>query len=154
MTNEEKRFLEHRPVYCEECGGKMFYHEAGQYQCEDCGKIALDDYGKIKEYLEENKNATAKEISEATGVEMKIIGMFLRDGRIQIPKGSRIFIKCKRCGCALRSGRYCEDCTRELAGELKGAFYENAGEKAVGVTRMVSRDRMYYAGKSNSTEKK
>ena len=145
MTNEEKRFLEHRPVYCEECGGKMFYQESGIYQCEECGNIALDDFGKIKEYLEEHKGATMKEISAATGVEMKIVGMFLDDGRIQIPKGSKIFISCKRCGCALRSGRYCEDCTRELGSQLKGAFDEQAGQKAETVSMpRRSNERMRY----------
>ena len=149
MTNEEKRFLEHRPVYCEECGGKMFYQDAGTYQCENCGEIALDDYGKIKEYLEEHDGATAKEISVGTGVELKIIGMFLKDGRIQIPKGSRMFIKCERCGCSLRNGRYCEDCTRELAGQLKGAFYENAGEKAAPAIQRSAHSRMRFAGSRN-----
>ena len=133
MTNEEKRFLEHRPAYCEECGGKMFYQESGIYQCEDCQHIQLDDFGKIKEYLETHTGATIKEISEETGVEMKIIGMFLKDGRIQIPEGSKIFIKCQRCGCSLRSGRYCEECTRELGSQLKGAFYENVGQKPADV---------------------
>lgn len=130
MTNEEKRFLEHRPVACEECGGKMFYQEDGVYQCLECGRVELDDFGKIKEYLTENNGATMVEIAAGTGVEMNIIRMFLEDGRIQIPKGSKLFISCKRCGCALRSGRYCEDCIRELGNDLKDAFAEAPGQKA------------------------
>lgn len=145
MTKEEKRFLEHRPVYCEDCGGKMFYQDAGMYQCEECGNIALDDFGKIKEYLDEHNGATAKEISIETGVELKIIGMFLKDGRLQIPNGSKMFIKCERCGCSLRNGRYCEDCTKELAGQLEGAFYESAGQKPVTpYSRPSSGERMRY----------
>lgn len=146
MTNEEKRFLERRPVNCEECGGKMFYQEDGVYQCTECGHIELDDFGKIKEYLTENDGASMVEIASATGVEMKIIRMFLEDGRIQIPKGSKLFISCKRCGCSLRSGRYCEDCIRELGNDLKDAFAEAPGQKAepASIPRSSNNRMRYY----------
>mgnify|MGYP002514811267 CR=1 FL=1 len=129
MTKAEEIFLQHRPLFCEKCGGKMFYQGSGLYQCRDCGAEQMDDFGKIKEYLEQNEGTSAVTISKETGVELAVVGMFLKDGRIQIPSGSKLFIKCERCGCSLQFGRFCQECTMNLAGQLKGAFYENMGEK-------------------------
>ena len=147
MTKEEEVFLEHRPVYCEECGGKMFYQGGGLYQCEDCYAEQLDDYGKIKNYLEENEGASAVTVSKETGVELAVVGMLLKEGRIKIPDGSKLFIKCQRCGCSLRFGRFCQECTMSLAGELKGAFYENVGEKPTPEKAYKDKERMRYLDK-------
>lgn len=144
MTEIEEVFLEHRPLFCEECGGKMFYQDGGLYQCRDCGAEQLDDYGKIKKYLEENEGASAVTVSQETGVELAVVSMFLKDGRIRIPSGSRLFIKCERCGCSLQFGRFCEECTADLAGQLKSAFYENIGEKPRDIKTHKDREKMRY----------
>lgn len=125
----QKYFFEHVPVICQKCKGKMFYIGNGTYECEDCGLEELDDFGKIKQYLEEHGATPAIRISEATGVRLDIINVFLREGRLEIPEGSKFYIKCEKCGCALRYGKFCMDCTRQLVGQLRGAFYENMGEK-------------------------
>ncbi len=131
MTEIEEVFLEHRPTVCEKdkCDGKMIYEGNGEYICKKCGGRQLDDFGKIRKCLEKQPGLSAAELSERTGVGIEIISMFLKDGRMSIPEGSALFIRCERCGCALRHGRYCIDCTREIAYQLKGAFYENVGEK-------------------------
>lgn len=129
MTEIEEIFLAHRPLYCEKCDGKMIYQGNGIYNCAECGEEALDDYGKIRKFLEEYGSDSAVAISRATGVDLGIVSMFLKDGRIQIPEGSRLFIKCERCGCSLRYGRYCRECTMELAGDIRNAFKEQTGAK-------------------------
>ena len=130
MDNEfQKFFLESVPVICRKCGGKLFYEGNGTYKCHDCGETEMDDFGKIKQYLEKNGATPAVQIAEDTGISINVINVFLRDGRLEIPEGSKIYIKCERCGCALRFGRYCADCTRQLAGEIKGAYYENMGQQ-------------------------
>lgn len=144
MTNAEEKFLADRPLFCEECGGKMFYQYDGIYQCNECGKEQLDDFGKIREYLEKNPGSTAVVISQETKVDLGIVSMFLKDGRIQIPTGSRIYIKCEKCGCSLRYGRYCEECTRELAGAIKSAMLEDAAKKPRITTPRTNHPRMRY----------
>lgn len=121
--------MAHRPVLCEKCDGKMIYDGNGIYHCADCRTEALDDYGKIRIFLEEHGPDSAVAIAQETGVELGIVSMFLKDGRIEIPNESRLFIQCKRCGCALRFGRYCRECTMEMAGGLKNAFREDMGDK-------------------------
>lgn len=129
MTDVEQILMERRPIFCKKCGGKLFYQNSGVYQCEDCGAEELDDFGKIKQYLEKNGPSPASTISEETGVALEIVNLFLKNGRLEIPEGSRLYIKCERCGCSLRYGRYCYGCTRELAGQLKGVMFEQMGEK-------------------------
>ena len=129
MTEIEEVFLEHRPLFCEKCDGKMIYEGNGEYSCKECGEIQLDDFGKVRICLEEHPGMSSVELSRETGVELGIVGLFLKDGRMSIPDGSRMFIRCERCGCALRHGRYCIDCTKDMANQLQGAFYENLGEK-------------------------
>lgn len=129
MTEAEEMFMTHRPMFCEACDGKMIYDGHGIYHCSDCGKEALDDYGKIRKYLEEHGSDTAVAVARETGVDLGIVSMFLKDGRIEIPNGSSLFIKCRRCGCSLRFGRYCRECTQEMAGGLSNAFREDMGER-------------------------
>ncbi len=129
MTEAEQIFMAYRPVCCEDCGGKMFYDGDGLYHCADCGGKELDDYGIIRMYLEKIGPDSALNISKETGVDLCVVNMFLKDGEARIPEGCRLFIKCRRCGCSIRSGRYCKSCTYEMAGGLRGAYQPVPVEK-------------------------
>lgn len=48
----EKLIIGNKPVQCEFCGGKLFYTGSGKYKCSSCGCIVMDDFGKVKEFLE------------------------------------------------------------------------------------------------------
>lgn len=39
----------HIPRACEKCGGVMIFKGVGEYHCEDCGEVAYDDYGKVRQ---------------------------------------------------------------------------------------------------------
>ena len=80
MNDVEKLVMDRRPIFCKKCGGKLFYQNSGEYVCEDCGAAELDDFGKIKRYLDENGPTPASIISEDTGVALEIVNLFLRNG--------------------------------------------------------------------------
>ena len=90
MTNIDMKIMDRRPMYCKECGGKLFYQNSGIYQCEDCGAEEYDDFGKIKNYLEIHGPSPAPYISEDTGVPLEIISVFLRNGRWRFRKAVNI----------------------------------------------------------------
>ena len=46
-----------RPTFCTKCGGVMVYKGIGEYECEECGTLEYDDYGKVRNYLEEHRGA-------------------------------------------------------------------------------------------------
>ena len=44
-----------RPSVCSVCGGKMLFVGVGEYHCERCKNVEFDDYGKVRNYIEEHK---------------------------------------------------------------------------------------------------
>lgn len=102
------------PRTCTKCGGVMVFKGLGEYQCEDCGELAYDDYGKVRNYIDDHKGATALQVEEATGVTQKVIRRLLRDGRLEVADGSKVFLHCDMCNKPIRSGRYCPECEMKI----------------------------------------
>lgn len=100
----------HIPRICSECGGVMVFKGVGEYHCENCGLIDYDDYGKVRSYIENHKGATAAEIEKEVGVAQRTVRKLLKDGRIEIAEGSKMFLRCELCGKQIRSGQFCPDC--------------------------------------------
>ena len=132
MDELERVFLEHKPIKCERCKGKLEYIGSGKYECENCKCIMMDDFGKLKAYIDEHGPTTVMELSVMTGVKKSLIESFLKKGRLEIPEGSDFYITCEKCGCSIRYGRYCPDCISETAKGLKMFFHEDMGERPKG----------------------
>ena len=133
MTEKDKKvlenvFLANRPITCKKCNGKLFYIGSGKYRCHPCEEEYYDDFGKVKEFLEERGSAPAVEIAQYTGVRMELIDLFLRTGKLEIIEDSKFYISCEKCGCAIRYGRYCPHCSREIFGGIMAMFHEDVGE--------------------------
>ena len=62
--------------------------------CRSCKILENEEFDKVREYLYENGASTAIEIEEATGIPVKIVEKWLRQGRLEVPSDSPIFIKC------------------------------------------------------------
>lgn len=132
-----KFILENRPICCSECKGALFYHGSGKYVCGTCGNVEYDDFGKVKMYLNEHGVSTAVVIAAETGVPINKLNLMLREGQLEIPDGSKCYIKCEKCGCAIRYGHYCPDCVKHTAGDLQSAFnMEAVGEKPKQIGKM------------------
>ena len=128
MNDVEKMLLLNKPTTCQ-CGSKLYYIGGGQYQCRKCDEITLDDFGKVKQFLNENGVMPVATISQCTGVSMEVIEFLLQDGRVEIAENSKYFISCQKCGCAIRSGRFCIDCAKELAHGIEKIAYNEVGER-------------------------
>lgn len=102
-----------KPIKCPYCGGKLFQEATGYFRCHDCNEVTLDDYGKVREFLEQNGPTPYPVISNVTGVKMSIITMLLEHGKLEIPNGSSYYLQCKSCGCSLRYGQYCSSCAKD-----------------------------------------
>lgn len=107
------------PRECEKCGGVMVFKGLGEYQCELCGQLAYDDYGKVRNYIEEHRGATAAQIEEAIGVSQKTIRRLLKEGRLEVTENSRTFLRCELCGKDIRSGLYCPECEVKMHRSLE-----------------------------------
>lgn len=121
MSSREERAINFRkevldisrlniPTYCEKCGGVMIFKGVGEYECEECGNLEYDDYGKVRNYVEKHPGATSAQASAATGVTQKSIRGMLKEERLEIAANSTTFLKCESCGTKIRSGRFCKKC--------------------------------------------
>lgn len=102
---------------CSRCG-KVFGYIGGPPLCPSCKQKDEEDYKKVKQYLQENPGATMKEVSEACEVSIEKITRYLREGRLEIREGSNIVLECEVCGKSIKTGRFCEVCSRQLGREI------------------------------------
>ena len=137
--------LASKPTECE-CGGKYFHIGGGKYKCQKCETVILDDFGKIKAFLDENGATPIVAISQATGVSVDVIEALLKDGQVEISDNSKYFIKCQKCGCSIKSGRFCFECARELSGDIQKIFFNEMGEKP----KTELKGKMHYLNKRDS----
>ncbi len=119
---KKERSWEDKPTVCSLCMGILHYHSHGEYICETCGHIERDNFGKVCHYIEENGPSPAIVISEETGVTIDKINSYLKQGRIEIPEGSSVYIPCESCGRDIRFGRFCPECALRLSKQVQGAF--------------------------------
>ncbi len=114
---------------CPGCNSMMKYVYGELYKCPYCGKTELSDYGKVREFLEAN-GAQPIVISDNTGVDIDVINQFLREGRVEIPDGSDIYIRCEACGAEIRYGRFCPECMLSMTKQIgKMMWMPEVGEK-------------------------
>ncbi len=113
--------LSKRPLTCAECHEKLFYLGDGIYHCSECGSTFSDGYGLVKQFLEEHPQASFAEIKKGTGAAPEILAALLENGKLVFEDSADYDLKCARCGCVLRTGRYCKDCYEELVVGLQDA---------------------------------
>ena len=130
MAQPEKKIHYEKAKECARCGSVMRYIYGEMFECPTCGYKEPTDFGKVREFLEVNGPQPAIVISENTGVTVECINELLREGRIEIPDGSEVFIKCQKCGTDIRYGRYCPDCMMKMTKSVSNALWmPEVGEK-------------------------
>lgn len=104
-----------RPILCPNCQDDiMEFKGSGTYQCPNCKHEALDDWGKVREFLYKHPNATAIDIEEQVGVPRKEVNQMIRESRIVVTNVNRGLLFCDMCGTAIPSGSLCPNCEKIL----------------------------------------
>jgi flagellar operon protein (TIGR03826 family) len=103
---------------CKKCG-KLFSYIGGSFICPACKDEEEALFQAIKKYLRENPGASVSQVSSELGIGIERIKKFLKDGRLEIigDDGQPALI-CERCGKPIKTGRFCEDCNRNITIEL------------------------------------
>lgn len=99
---------------CSRCKRMFTYLGFGHYYCPTCKKMDEEYFQRVRDYIYDHGSASAMEVSEGTGVSLSTITQYLKEGRLEIPENSLIFIKCEMCGSNIRSGRLCRECASKL----------------------------------------
>lgn len=114
MDRNDSLKLQMIPKVCPDCSGNMVYKGLGEYVCEKCGYQVFDDYGKVRNYIEQHPGATQAEVAMNTGVSQGKIRQLLIEERIEVAPNSPIFMHCALCNAEIRSGKYCEACAQKV----------------------------------------
>lgn len=125
---------------CIRCG-KMFRPVGGRRICPDCVKADLEEFHSVRDYLKENPRANILEVNEATGVSIKKLRDYIREGRLVLAEGNDWGIKCENCGEPVKTGRLCPDCTEKFEKELRRKSASNWGDRRLGEKMRVYRDK-------------
>lgn len=105
---------------CRKCG-RIFNYVMGPHICPACKDLLEADFQRVKAYIEDHKNATITQVAEECEVEISQIQQWLREERLSLTEGSGIILQCESCGAAITSGRYCDECRRNLTKGLTDA---------------------------------
>ena len=105
---------------CKKCG--RVFSSFGDKICPDCKREEDELFTRVKEYIYDHPHASIKEVAEETEVEEDIILRFMREGRIEVADDSLSTLTCEKCGAAIRTGRYCANCQKQLVGGLSAAM--------------------------------
>lgn len=118
-----------KPTLCQKCEGVLVYRGIGEYQCEDCGELEYDDYGKVRNYLDKHRGANVAQISDATGVTHKTIREMIKEKRFEVIDNPGGYIRCEMCGVDIKSGRLCPTCEvayhRKMEEKVRSAKKKN-----------------------------
>ncbi|MDR6553612.1 flagellar protein [Paenibacillus qinlingensis] len=104
-------------VNCSRCG-KIFVKGFAEL-CPNCMKDLEQQYEKCVKYLRESKGVNINDLSEATGVSVKQITKFIREGRISIVNAPNMSYPCEVCGTLIRENTICEPCRMKLVKDVR-----------------------------------
>lgn len=105
---------------CRRCRA-LFNYIHGDVLCPKCKEGEEKDFKVVRKFLRQYPKSTIHQTVNETGVNVKLINKFLRDGRLEISDDSPIGIDCSRCGQMIKSGMYCPSCAAEVQQELNNA---------------------------------
>lgn len=88
--------------------------------CPKCNQLVEQEYEKCARFLRkrENRGSNIHVVSEETGVSVKQITKFIREGRISIEGNPNMGYPCEVCGFMIRTGNMCDSCMKGLKHEI------------------------------------
>lgn len=113
---------------CPRCG-RLFANNFRDI-CPSCIKEIEEEYEKCLNYLREEKLATIQEVHEATGVSIKQITKFIKEGRISVANNPNMTYPCEVCGVLIREGNMCDSCRTRLTRDFASATREETQKLA------------------------
>lgn len=97
---------------CPRCG--RLFQKGMHNVCGACVKEEEDQFNACVTYIKDNRNCTINELSNETGVTIRQITKFIKDGRIFISDNPNMGYPCDSCGEIIRSGKLCSACSNRI----------------------------------------
>lgn len=115
---------------CKGCG-RLYNYIGGPKLCPACQKKLEDKFQEVKQYLNENPNASISEVSEKLDVSVKQIKQWVREERLAFSEACADGILCEHCGVPIRTGRFCDKCKSQMANNLAATLDKPKPEEPV-----------------------
>ncbi|MEI7025643.1 flagellar protein [Paenibacillus sp. y28] len=112
--------IELRVDHCSSCG-KVYQRNVRQL-CQDCIHQADSNLDKCLSFLRRDKKASSQSLSDHTGVPIKEITRFLREGKILIVDFPNLTYACASCGGPIRQHKLCSPCSEWLSRDIRNMF--------------------------------
>lgn len=112
---------------CKSCGN-IFHYAIGPVICPACKESREAQFQQVKQYLEENPQASITKVAEECDVDIQLIRQWLREERLQLSSNASLYLSCDVCGISIRSGKYCDKCKYDMMVGLKNAVRMPAQE--------------------------
>lgn len=109
---------------CPRCG-KLFAKNFRDV-CPSCLREIDNEYQLCADYLREFKGSIITEVSDATGVSIKQITKFIREGRISIINAPNMSYPCESCGTLIREHNLCDECRQRIDKDKQHMFEDLA----------------------------
>ena len=108
---------------CPRCG-KVFA-KGFKDVCPACVRDIDKEYELCSTYLREHKGASITELSDETGVTIRQITKFVREGRISMMDAPNLSYPCESCGVLISHNHLCDSCRTRLTNASKNLFHES-----------------------------
>jgi len=105
---------------CPKCK-KVFSYVSSSY-CPACEKEEEALFNIVRDYIKENNTSTMMQVCEATGITMKKLTRYIKEGRLEISKGMHGELTCEACGKPVLKGKFCDSCVVKIGQEMNTAF--------------------------------
>ena len=126
---------------CPRCGKVYQPVMGGRELCPSCIKQEEEDYKLVFQFMTSRPSATAQEIANETGVELKEILRFVRENRLHLVKADQA-LRCESCGTPISSGKICDNCRKKLTNSMKKDIDNLKREKQKSTEKYsISRDK-------------
>lgn len=114
---------------CRRCK-KLFNYVVGAIVCPSCREELEAEFQKVKKYVQENRHSDIRTVSDACEVPVDQIRQWVREERLEFSDDSTVGLNCEKCGRMIKSGRYCDDCKRDMTQSFSRVMAAGRGTAA------------------------
>ena len=96
---------------------RIFTYVSTPY-CPLCEKEEEALFNTVRDYVKENLTCTMADVVENTGISMKKLNRYIKEGRLEISKGMVGELTCEICDKPITKGKFCDTCVVKMSQEL------------------------------------
>ncbi|MCR4651722.1 MAG: helix-turn-helix domain containing protein [Lachnospiraceae bacterium] len=106
---------------CRRCK-RLFNYIVGPYYCPSCRAELEEEFQVVKKYVQDHNRADIRTVAEECNVDPSQIRQWVREERLVFSDDSLVGLNCEKCGKMIKSGRFCDECKKEMANTFSNAM--------------------------------